>query len=455
VTLGFALFVHALTVLLTVIYLRLRVEQVLSVFGLALMALCAVHGIPVSIYLLMTGPETLIFETVLSKVDRASAMSQVPLSLGLMFSLLIVGAETARLALGSIGTRLSNQSQRKDKPASWARCIKIGYGAKAILWLVTLGMLTVSNVEGHFGKIWNYFGSSESELEKILLRVEEGATPYYLYNLLLSSVAPFLAMVALCATMNCKKDYSLRLLATTLLMVVLLGKFGTLSKAPPVIFVLQVVFLFVLLRGGKFNFSMAIGMLLVISVLFGFAVNVTIPDIDSVAIFKFLYYRVFDIPNEVLLEYFAAIPQSLSHGYGAGIFPFLREDGNSQYIPAMSSVAELSRGSLISTSNSLFIGDAWADFGWIGVASFSFLAGFLLFSYDRFAFRNGYTDEAACLVAGGAYGIVTLMSTALNTALITGGLVLLPILAFGLINSAQSSRYTHRPTVSAAADKSR
>jgi hypothetical protein len=370
-----------------------------------------------------------------------------------MFSFLVIGAETARLFFGPIRIRSSKQSQRKEEQVLWARCIQIGIGARVILWFIVFGMLAVSIVDGQIGKILNYFDSSESELEKILLRVEKGATPYYLYNLLLSSIAPFLAMIALCAAMNRKRDYSLWFLATSLLGVVLLGKFGTLSKAPPVIFALQIVFLFVLLRGGSLSFGTTMGMFLIAAILFGFIVNATIPDIDSIAILIFLYYRVFDIPNEVLLEYFAAIPQSLSHGYGAGIFPFLRGGSDSHYIPAMSSVAELSRSSFISTSNSLFIGDAWAEFGWIGVALFSFIAGVLLFSYDRFAFRGGRNDEAACLVAGGAYGVVTLMSTALNTALITGGLLILPILSYGFIKSAQSSRNSQRQTASAAADE--
>jgi hypothetical protein len=167
-------------------------------------------------------------------------------------------------------------------------------------------------------------------------------------------------------------------------------------------------------------------------VLFAMMVHWTIPDLDTLAVIKFLYYRVFDIPNEGLLEYFAAVPASIPHGGGGGIFAFLRNVPDAEYIPMYSAVAEVTRDSLISTSNSMFIADAWAEFGWWGVIVFSVLAGTVLRCVDLYAFRNGESDESACLVAGGAYGIFTMLSTSLTTSLITGGLVLMPLLALAL-----------------------
>ena len=445
-TLGLALFIHGIAVLVAVLYLRLRVERALSMLGLTLLILSLIHGIPVWIYLLVTGPDTVIFEAALEKVDRVAIMAQLPLALALMFTSLLLGAEAARLLFGGLPRRPAGLSSRRLQVVRWRNHIRLDVPAKIFLWFVALAMLSVSIIENQIGKTWSYFASGESEFGKILLRVEEGGTPFYLYNVLLSAVAPFLVMITICAARNERNNAPSWLLAIALSVAVVMGKFGTLSKAPPVLFLLQLLLLYILLRRKRLNVWTVFQMLVASILLFGAIVSATVPDLDVQAIASFLYYRTFDITNEVLLEYFAAIPHSIEHGYGAGIFSFLRGDTKGEYIPMMSAVAELTRGNLISTSNPLFIGDAWAEFGWFGIFSFSGLAGFILYSYDRYAFRNGNTDEAACLVAAGTYGIVTLVATALNTALVTGGLLIMPLVAHFLISSPlPAPRTVYRP----------
>ena len=155
-------------------------------------------------------------------------------------------------------------------------------------------------------------------------------------------------------------------------------------------------------------------------------VSYTIPGIELGAIFEFLYYRVFDIPNEVLVEYFSAFPVSLPHNWPFGFFGDLFRSGSERPLQNYYAVAELVRGNLLSTSNAMFLGDAWADYSWVGVLFFPFAAGAVVRWIDIYAERNGKTDEWACLVAGCAFGILTLLSTAFTTALITGGLALIP-----------------------------
>ncbi len=414
----------------------------MSMTGIALLMLCLIHGLPVPIYLLFNGPDTFIFEVALSNVDRATTMAQLPIALTAMFFSLVLGIEIARFLLGGLPRHPSLIRERHIFSKRMGRVVHIDGTGKIILLIITLGMGLVSVIDNQIGKTWSYFSSGESELGKILLRVEEGGTPYYLYNVTLSAIAPFLVMITFCAARNSRRDTLLAPLALCLFLLVLLGKFGTLSKAPPIIFLLQLLLLFLLLRRTISNVTSVIQLGVSAFFLFGMIVSATIPDLDLQSVFFFLYYRIFDIPNESLIEYFAAIPSSLSHTHGGGIFTFLRENGKNDYIPMMSAVAELSRGNQISTSNALFIGDAWAEFGWLGVFGFSFMAGFIIRAYDRYAFRKGNTDEAACLVAGGAYGIFTLLATALNTALVTGGLLIIPVLAYALIK-APPKRRTH------------
>ena len=309
------------------------------------------------------------------------------------------------------------------------RRIRLQKLARAALWALVASMISVSILENQLTKTIEYFASGESELGKIVLRVESGGTPYYLYNLLLSSVAPFLVMVSYCASRNQPRKYGLQVLSALLFLAVLLGKFGTLSKAPPVIFLLQLLLLALLVRRQRLNIRTVALVVGVSASLFVGIVSSTIPDLDILAAFSFLYYRMFDIPNEVLLEYFAAVPATLPFGGGGGMLAILREAPADRYVPMMAAVAEVTRDSLISTSNAMFIGDAWAEFGWVGIAVFSMVAGILMQSIDGYTFRNGETDESACLVAGGAYGIFTMLSTSLTTAMLTGGLLLLPVLA--------------------------
>jgi hypothetical protein len=209
----------------------------------------------------------------------------------------------------------------------------------------------------------------------------------------------------------------------------MIGKLGTLSKAPPVFFVLQLLFFGLLLSGRRLGWKSIAFMLLAAIGLFALVVGLVIPDIGFGGVMAFLYYRAFDIPNEVLVEYFAAIPASLPHGHGAGIFAFLSPDGGAPPLPTYVAVAELIRGSLMSTSNAMFIADAWAEFGWIGVGLFALIAGFTVRAIDLYAFRHGESDESACLVAGCAYGVFTMLATSLTTALVTGGLATLPLIS--------------------------
>ena len=138
----------------------------------------------------------------------------------------------------------------------------------------------------------------------------------------------------------------------------------------------------------------------------------------------------------------------LPHGWGAGIIPSLFHAGTSEWIPTYSAVAEVTRDSLESTSNVLFIGDAWAEFAWAGVAVFSIIAGFTIRSIDIYAFRRGHSDESACLVAGCVFGIFTMLSTALNTAMVTGGLALLPLLSVLLCRRRRRHRHIELPAAS-------
>lgn len=412
--------IHAAVLILLAWWISARLGRRLSVSLLLFGAMWLIHGIPLQLYVHWTGPDTLIFERTLGAESRDVALARLINAVSVTFAFMALGSEAASLTFKSASRRGQRALQAQGSGPVF-RTIRLDFGFRAAMWVVLVAMLAVSVVEGQAGKVVEYFAFGESELARILLRAEGGGTPYYAYNLILYSVAPYLFMLAWCADRR-----RVPMLACLLFLAVMLGKFGTLSKAPPVIFLLQLVLLRVLLLRASMRWKTVAVLLLASAGLFAAIVSLTIADLDLRGLLRFLYYRAFDIPNESLLEFFSAIPSSIPHGGGAGIFSLLRPEGD--YLPMYSRVAELNRGSLDSTSNAMFAADAWAEFGWSGIVIFAFIAGGTVRSIDILAQRDGDTDASACLVAGCSFGVFTALSTALPTAYLTGGLAVLPAL---------------------------
>ena len=414
----------------------------ISVSSLLFALVILLHGIPLLVYLHITGPDTYIYEAALSGVDREEVQSELLLAMSLMYAFLIVGSELAQLIFPK-WHRQGIQEGRARKGMPLYRTYMWTAKSYNMLWVIVVLMLTVSVYQSQLVKVYSYFASGGSEFEKIALRRESGGSSFYLYNVFLYSVAPFLVMVVYSANLNGRIVRGGKFLFLALFTATLLGKLGTLSKAPPVIFLLQMMFFWVLLKRQQFNFSIIAGSIMSVLVLFVVMVSITMPELDLNAVLQFLYYRMFDIPNEALLEFFAAIPASIPHGWGAGLFGFMDWFLDKPALPMYFAVAEVTRGSIESSSNVMFVGDAWAQFSWGGVVIFSLLSGFIVRAIDLYAFRHGHSVESACLVAGCSFGVFTMLSTSLTTALITGGLVLLPLLS-ALFPKQRTSRIPNR-----------
>lgn len=413
---------------ITTVYVRRRVGGRITLSLLFFGSLLLIHGVPMLVYVFGTGPDTLIYEAALDGVDRIATLSMVMYAVALMFVCLIVGSELGMLAAPRLH-RLSNRSLVRQGNGPLHHIIRIAPVQRLALWLLVAGMLGVSIAQAHASQILNFFTFDGSDIEKTLLRAEKGGSPFYLYNVVLYSIAPFLVMVSWAD--DVRRHLGLRRpspLTIALFSVTLLGKFGTLSKAPPVVFVLQLLLMAALLRGARLDLRLLSKFVVAAVVLFATIVRLTFPDLDLGAVLAFLYYRAFDIPNEALLEYFAAIPASIPHTWGASVFSWLghpRPDTLETYY----AVAEVTRGSLLSTSNAMFIGDAWAQFSWFGVTTVSVLAAFIVRLIDLHSHRAGRSDLSACVTAGCAFGIFTGLSTAFSTALVTGGLITLPVIS--------------------------
>ena len=400
-----------------------------SVSLLLFSGLLFVHVVPMFIYLHFTGPDTLIYEAALAPVDAPATKARVLWALAFMFMALGAGARCAGLVAPRSWRRGWRVASRRTT-RQVTRIFRAPASLRLALWLIALGMFAVILVENQPSKIINYFLSGESELEKTLLRNDEGGTGFYLYNVFLYSIAPFIVMVLWCMHRASPSDRELQALFVCFFLLVMVGKLGTLSKAPPVIFFLQFTLLHFLIQDKVLSWRSVTILLLTTVALLVLIVKLSIPDIGLLEpVFRFLYYRIFDIPNEGLVEYFSAFPTSLPHGWEYGVFGPLVRPANVAVLPNYSAVAEITRSSLLSTSNVMFVGDAWADYAWPGVVVTSFTAGLLVRMVDFYSLRNGFTHEWACLLVGCAFSVFTMLSTAFSTALVTGGLLLIPFVS--------------------------
>jgi hypothetical protein len=123
--------------------------------------------------------------------------------------------------------------------------------------------------------------------------------------------------------------------------------------------------------------------------------------------------------------------------WGANIRPLAALMGR-PFTPAFSLVAYIWYHDHNITSPTLFIADAWADFSFVGPFVFSILAGALCRGLDLSFLARGKTVLGIAVLSATFWGVLTLISTSLSIAMITGGLLLAPALAALLVWAAHS-----------------
>jgi hypothetical protein len=274
-------------------------------------------------------------------------------------------------------------------------------------------------------KVHAYFFTSASEFDKIAMRRSMGGSQSYLFNLMLSTLLPFVAFVFWTWWIE-SGGKRIGWLAVLVILLVLTAKAATLSKAPPAVFILQLLVLVVARNSLSFDKRQLVALVLASSLLFAamtFVANSYLSG--SAEALTFLFYRLLMIPNESLLEYFAVFPSQLPHTMGLDIRWLAKLMGTEPLQSNFWRVAELLRGAPGSATTAMFIADAWAAFSWAGVVGASFLFGCLVRWIDiQLLVKRGRTCVTLAGLGLGHYGIFIAMSTALQTSLLTGGLLL-------------------------------
>ncbi len=423
-------------------YLWKRIKIGISVSALVMGCLIVFHGPAYLDYYWHFGPGTLIYEACVEG-QRDAVYEKVTAALIITFFGTIIGMELANLQFPGFSTKAIN-SQKNWGQLPLIRLYTMN-GPLLILSIISLLLMLFMIVwDDMTGKVLIYLANGGDEHSKIWIRKQLGGSNFYLYNIIMYSIAPFLAIV-LFQIWRGKKDFPLLLMLIALLIAIFIGKLATLSKAPAVMFVLQIAIFLVLTKRGTVNWRNIVYLSAFCFCLFVAVSLIAIPNQDVWGILDFLYYRTFMISNEGLVEYFSAIPTLLPHGWGTGIGLIAAISGNTDYLPSYSAVAAITRHSLDSTTTAMFVADAWAEFSWFGVVGFTIFVGYLSRCIDLYCLRNGRSDEAAAVTAGVFYGVFTLFSTSLPTALLSGGLAVIPLMSYQMI---KQSRYPNNQAYS-------
>lgn len=370
-----------------------------------------------------------IFAMIREKVsDFDSVIIAMNFSIALMYVSIIVGIEAIdQLLPKRVAAMESAVSNWKTQP------LHDDSGGHRILLIVILSltavMLFFSVTEDHIGTISKFLSipGDDNNAARNLFRLHFATSPNYFYRLILAAIAPIFVIWGLLAG-GLSKSWPLLVAASLLLIATMIGKLDTLSKAPPAFFLIQLMVAALLTFSNQITWRSAlVGACLVALVLYA-VTNLIMVVPEGTQIRRVIFSRVFEVENQSLLENFATFPFLHPHLWGANIRPIAVLLGQ-PLIPGYSIVAHTWYGNYDVTSPSLFIADAWADFSYAGVIVFSLIAGAVCRSIDAIFLVHGKTVIGVAVLGATFMGVFTLLTTALNTALLSGGLLLAPILA--------------------------
>ncbi len=368
-------------------------------------------------------------------------------SLVLMWICLIAGIELARICAQPLYARFQQVTRgwrsARIVDRSDGDNLLIGIGIATTLYLIGVFIYL------HKPSQLSEFVSLQSVSDKAKYRHDFGAEGGYLYQTLLACVAPFLSFLLLVKGISIRKPTFLWL-ALIMGAVILAGKVGTFQKSPWVVYLLQLIAVWQLMRGLEFG----LGRILILSVVtiagVVLAVMIALPQIEGADILEWLGYRFFEVNNEGIYQTFYVYPHYLPHTWGMNIGLIHAIFGSGDLVPAYSRVAS-AFGAQEATFDVVFIGDAWVDFSYGGVIVISLIVGFVVKTLDVFAMNIGKTPVTIALLGSGLYGVFQLQVNSAFTAFLSGGLLIIPLVtlaSIALMNdmSRPAGGWDERPT---------
>jgi hypothetical protein len=413
-------FVHAFCLAGIAIYVWRREPPRILLTPLMLISFFVLYGVGNIIY--FAGADTV------PDVRRA-----VTLCLILMWASLVIGIEFARASSPSLTAR-SEQVMRLWKVTA------ISARPDGNQLLAAVGIIVAAFILGMFlylGKptqLHNFL-AFDLTMDKVKYRGEFAGGGGYVYHTFIASVAPFVSFLLLVKGRATRRRY-LMAIGFLVCVAVFAGKLGTFEKIPWLIYLLQLMAVFQATRRLEFGFGRGLIFLIVVIAGATVAALIAIPDLDSTGILEWLGYRFFEVNNEVIYQTFYVYPHYLPHTLGMNIGLIHSLFGSGELLSAHARVANFF-GADGATFDSFFIGDAWVDFSYGGVVVMSLIVGYVVKTVDIFIMSLGKVPLAVALLGSGIYGLFQLQVTSAFTAFLSGGLVLIPLVASasaGLVN---------------------
>ena len=212
--------------------------------------------------------------------------------------------------------------------------------------------------------------------------------------------------------------------AAALSSLIFLSRASSLAKSDAVYFIGQVALLWSLTsrRSNRFDWRLfATGGVILAGLLFTY-IRFTASESIWQAL-ELISLRITEVPNLCLSAHFEVYPNVIAHTYGMNIrlLHALFAWGE-DYVPAHA-LLDTSGGNM----NTIFIADAWVDFGWTGVAVAGAIAGAAIGWADRIV-RERRDTMTVSLFVSLLFPVYALISTSLVTCLFGFGLLTLPLM---------------------------
>ena len=424
------------------LYLVLRLRLLVTTTTMLLISLLLVYGPALLSFSLSSGEHAFLlrllgmhvqlrsaFPTIKAKVpDVDAVIVAINFSVALMYLGIIAGIELVnRLAperTASAETALHGWDKQRLQDELVDHRLLL-----AMIIALTLFMLYVFISEHHARIIRDFFAIKGDDTARNLFRAKFGGSPNYVYRVVLSAVAPLFVIWGLLAGWL-TRSWLLLLATAPLFLVTMLGKTEELAKGPQAFFLLQLLLAMLLIFTNRLTGKVVLLVGAVIAVLI-FATTRLIISGDQ-SILEVAYARVFEVENETLLQNFAVFPHLHPFMWGTNVRPIALLLGV-PYVPSFSLVAQIWYDNPDITSPTLFIADAWADFAYAGVLVYSVVAGMVCRAIDINFLAKGKSVAGIAVLGATFWGVLTLITTALTTALFSGGLLLAPIVAAMLL----------------------
>jgi hypothetical protein len=405
----------------------------LLIYGPAFISFTLSSGEPGYLLRLFSGSETgplrphPIFAVIGAKVpDLDPVIAAMNFSVAIMYLGIIAGMELAlkllptRSAAMKIALRKWSAQRLQDELTNHRLLL-------VVIVLLFLAMLFVSVSENHLGTIWRFFSISGDNEARNLFRARFASSPNYPYRVVLSAVAPMFVIWGILSGIV-QRSWLLIAASCLLLCVTMIGKFESLSKAPVAFFIFQLLLACLLVVTNRISWKVAVIGGLAVSLVIYAVVSLVMIFPEGMSPLTIAYVRIFESESQSLLENFAFFPALHPFMWGTNLRPIAMLAGV-PFTPSYSMVAYAWYGSPDLTSPALFIADAWADFSYAGVFVASVIAGAVCRFIDLTFFAKGKSVVAIAVLCATLWGIIVLLATALNTALLSGGLLLAPALA--------------------------